>query len=229
MFTRRFSLVLTASLAVMTAQLWQSQPATAAGTALCGEVGVANDAVSQQVVESPDACPQVDRSIITGVVPPDPGIWNALPPTAKDVFRVARVTQGPNVIVPNVGTSVLPPSAGGTVGEKADCGGFTVTVRGENAFGEPLWTYGQKLSGCFDGGKFVSVKRARWGETMAAGWTFEGHIGNAKTGRAGSSSIRRYTKGRFSFGAAYVFLQYEEPWIDMTITASGGRTWDSGR
>jgi hypothetical protein len=223
---RRLIPVLATSLALVAIQLWQVPPATAAGPALCAEVGVGDDSIAGLAVESPEVCPYVDRGIIDDVLPPDPGVWAALPPTAKSLFRVARVTQGPNAFEPDAGTSSLP---AGFVGPEADCGGFTVTVKGENDLGEPLWIYGQRLRNCWNGRNVISAERARWGQALGPGWTFEGHIQEAKTGRVPAPSIRRYTKGRFSFGAVYVFLEYAEPWIDMTRTATGGRTWATGQ
>lgn len=205
----------------------QAAPAAAGGAPVCAEVSVGADLVMGAGVETPEVCPYVNyEAIVASVVPPDPGIWAALPPTAKSVFKPARSTMGPNVFEPNVGTTLLPSSL---AAPKAACGAFTITVKEENTLGAPLWAYHQRLGYCFDGEDVISLERKRWGEATFPGWTFEGHVASAKSGHAPAPTIERYTKGRFSFGVPpYVFLEYQHPWIDMTVNGDGSTSSDTG-
>jgi hypothetical protein len=219
---RRRSLVAAAALLVLATHLWHAAPARATGPPVCTEAGVGEESLTGQAFETPEACPYVDGSILRDVLPPDPGVWNALPPTAKSLFLPARTAPGPNVIEPNVGTPLLPP---GLVNDGVFCSAITVTIGAENSLGVALWTYGQRVELCSNGRHIVRLQRTRWGHAHSPLWTFDGHIASGKVGRPPARTIGRYTKGQFSF---LLGVDRDKPWIDIWVHADGGKEWDAG-
>lgn len=181
--------------------------------------------VSPTGAETPEVCPYVNyEGILASVLPPDPGVWASLPATAKGVFLLARQTLGPNVFSPDVGTSLVPTL---NVGQRADCGAYSITVKGENSVGGVLYTYTQKLQNCWNGRNVVTSHRTRYGETSTPGWSFEGHIASQKTGRVPAPAITRFTQGKFVLRIVYQ-IQESDPWIEMSRYADGTRDWSTG-
>lgn len=223
---RKLVATVTASLSLVAVQLWQIPAASAGGAPVCADAEFGDDEVGAPTVQTPDVCPYVDyESVIESVLPPDPGVWAAMPATAKGLFLLSRQSTGPNVIEPDVGTDAV--SGTGVAGRRRNCGAYTVTVKGENSVGGVLYTYQQTLRNCWNGRNVVKSKRTRLGETSTPGWSYEGHIASERIGRVPAARIGRFTQGKFVLRIVYQ-IQEANPYIWQWRYADGDKPWSTG-
>lgn len=177
-------------------------------------------------IEGPDVCLFISwNDIVQSLNPPDPGVWQALPPTAKTLFLVASTRALPRVTTPGA-TAVDPDistfnaSASALALKPLTCASVTESREAEAAAGNVLWTYHQKHFTCWNGVNVKKSFRTRWGETSTPGWSFEGHIGSRKNGRVPAPYIARWTQGKFELCIVYCF-QESDPWIEQGRYGTG--------
>jgi hypothetical protein len=114
--------------------------------------------------------------------------------------------------------------------------GFSVTSSGcwtvtwgrsaYNIYGVELFSLKQRIDWCGNGSTITSVTRLRWVEVYVVGWS--GTIIQDPTwGGVGQWSFRAYTQADFVLTIVYPWT-HVYPWLDMTVTASGGLSGSGG-
>lgn len=144
------------------------------------------------------------------------GSAQAAGPTTPTQLQVASVSSSTSQVVTAV------------AGTKT-CWGYTRTMTAKSIVGLTLFTYSTRIEWCGQNGRIVGTPyRTRWGNTWAAFWTFNGHIGNSSINRG--TSFSAFTQGSFTgctplVGAVCVSRQ---PYINLTVYPNGFVTGNSG-
>ena len=109
------------------------------------------------------------------------------------------------------------------------CNGLTNGVDMYNTFGDPLWTYGWRISWCYDGAKITYLNPQRIVTIYMAGWSFKGEITSNSRGGLNQWDYYHYKTGDMcliDYGANCAWHVY--PTVEQWVYGNGsyfGQAW----
>lgn len=112
----------------------------------------------------------------------------------------------------------------------AACSSKTASTSMNNALGVKVLTYSQTVNWCYDGKKILSSSYSTLGKVvipvnLPLTWLYDKSTLIYEFGGKGQSSYKVKTSGHFGLNFMGVVVQDRYPWIDQTVTATGGYSY----
>lgn len=142
-----------------------------------------------------------------------------IPETATVTVRVRKIEEASD------GTAVVAPGCWRTTG----------TVTSDNAFGNTLWTYSNRVDWCVEGNRIHAISPIQVIVDIttlggATGWRYDGLQSEAQWDYYGNAwLVRNYTQGSFSWCPPRVAcVDTVLPWIQIDVYGDGSTNWTWG-